>query len=185
MRTLLSPRCTLEPQVVAHAEEMFSVLSDPAIYEYEGVPPPSAERLANGYRRSESRFIRDGTTPFLNWVVRIPNGQLTGYVQATILENGASYVACEFASRFWRQGIGSAAVRTMLVELASSYGVHTFVAALKTMNFRSNGLLTYLGFEPAGADQAALYDYDPIDEVVLLKSAASLEPTSLSPENAA
>jgi hypothetical protein len=40
VRYLNPPLCTLEPQVVAHAEEMFLVLSDPAIYEYEGQPPP-------------------------------------------------------------------------------------------------------------------------------------------------
>lgn len=173
MRTLYSPRCTLEPQVVAHAEEMFEVLSDLAIYEYEGVPPPSVERLANGYRLSESRLSRDGTKPFLNWVVRITNGQLTGYVQATILSTGASYVAYEFSSRYWRQGIGSAAVSTMLKELAAHYGVHTCVAALKARNYRSMGLLTNLWFALATVEQAALYDYDPRDEVVVLKAVSN------------
>ena len=48
MRHLHSPLCTLEPQVVAHAEDIFLVWSDPAIYEYEGQPPPSVERLADG-----------------------------------------------------------------------------------------------------------------------------------------
>ena len=184
MRTLHSLRCTLEPQVVAHAEEMFVVLSDPAIYEYEGVPPPSVELLANGYRRSEARLIPNGTTPFLNWVVRLPNGELTGYVQATILATGASYLAFEFSSRYWRQGIGSAAVSMMLKELVSGYAVHTFVAALKTKNFRSMGLLTHLGFEPTSAEQAARYEYDPGDEVVLIKSAASLAQTSITGGNA-
>lgn len=162
MRTLHSSRCTLEPQAVAHAQEMFGVLCDPAIYEYEGVPPPTVELLANGYRRSESRIVRDGTTPFLNWVVRIPSGELTGYVQATILATGA-----------------------MLEELAAGWAVHTFVAALKARNFRSMGLLTHLGFEPASAAQAALYEHDPSDEVVLLKSAASLASTRLDPCNGA
>jgi RimJ/RimL family protein N-acetyltransferase len=164
---------------------MFVVLSDPAIYEYEGVPPPSVELLANGYRRSEARVVRNGTTPFLNWVVRLPNGELTGYVQTTILATGASYVAYEFSSRFWRQGIGSAAVSMMLKELASGYAVHTFVAALKTKNFRSLGMLTHLGFEPTSAEQAAQYEYDPSDEVVLVKSAANLAKTGITRENAA
>jgi hypothetical protein len=73
----------------------------------------------------------------------------------------------------------------MLFELASYYRVHTFVAALKVINFRSMGLLTHLGFRPVSADLAARYDFDPIDEVVLIMSAASLEPTSVSRESAA
>ena len=35
MNTLQSEICTLEPMVVAHAPEMFEVLCDPAIYEFE------------------------------------------------------------------------------------------------------------------------------------------------------
>ena len=47
------------------------------------------------------------------------------------------------------------------------------------------GLLTHLGFEPASAAQAARYEHDPSDEVVLLKSAASLASTRLDPGNGA
>ena len=105
MNTLRTPLCVLEPQVVAHAEEMFVVLCDPAIYQFEGVPPPSVERLAAGYRRRESRLSPDGQEQWLNWVVRrLPGGEATGYVQATVLAGGVSYVGYEFASRFWRQG---------------------------------------------------------------------------------
>ena len=171
MRTLHSPRCTLEPEVVAHAEEMFVVLSDPAIYEFEGEPPPSVERLANGLARRESRMSPDGTQQWLNWVVRLPTGELTGYAQATVLASGASYVGYEFASRFWRQGLGTAAIGTMLDELASRYAVHTFVAVLKSRNFRSMGLLVKLGFVPATPEQAALYGFE-VDESVLLKAAS-------------
>jgi hypothetical protein len=36
----------LEPQVAAHAAEMFRVLGDPAIYEFENAPPESEAWLA-------------------------------------------------------------------------------------------------------------------------------------------
>jgi hypothetical protein len=39
-------RCTLEPLAEAHAEALFAALSDPAIYEFEGMPPPSVAALA-------------------------------------------------------------------------------------------------------------------------------------------
>ncbi len=168
MKILRTSRCVLEPQVEAHAAEMFVVLSDPAIYEFERVPPPSVQTLAAGYRRLEARVSPDEREKWLNWVVRLPNQQLAGYVQATVLESGASYVAYEFASKHWRQGIGSAAVGAMLAELASSYGVHLFVAVLKTANFRSLGLLRHLGFEPGTREDAETFDAES-DETVMVK----------------
>jgi [ribosomal protein S5]-alanine N-acetyltransferase len=171
MRTLHTPLCRLEAQVAAHAPEMFEVLSDPAIYEFEGEPPPSIERLAEGFRRKESRVSPDGTEQWLNWVVRLPGGPLTGYVQATVLPTGASYIGYEFSSRYWRQGLASAAVSAVLDELASTYQVHTFVAVLKTVNYRSMGLLRKLGFVPCSAQRAAEFAPEA-DESVLLRSAS-------------
>jgi [ribosomal protein S5]-alanine N-acetyltransferase len=171
MRTLRTPLCSLEPQVVAHANEMFAVLCDPAIYEFEGEPPPSIERLAEGFRRKQSRLSPDGAERWLNWVVRLPNGHLAGYVQATVLQTGASYIGYEFASRYWRQGLGTASVGAMLDELASAYQVHTFVAVLKAANHRSTGMLAKLAFSPCPAEQAAEFESE-VDEIILVKSAA-------------
>lgn len=171
MRTIRTHRCVLEPQVEAHAAAMFEVLSDPAIYEFEGVPPPSLEKLAAGYRRKETRTSPDGRERWLNWVVRLPDNELAGYVQATVLESGASLIGYEFASRHWRQGIGSASINALLEELAQSYGVHTFVAVLKRANHRSMGLLHHLGFEPGTAEDARTYEAEE-DETVLIKAAA-------------
>lgn len=171
MRTIRTHRCVLEPQVEAHAAAMFEVLSDPAIYEFEGVPPPSLEKLAAGYRRKETRVSPDGRETWLNWVVRLPSNELAGYVQATVLESGASLIGYEFASKHWRQGIGSASINAMLEELAQSYGVHTFVAVLKRANHRSMGLLHHLGFEPGTAEDARTYEAEE-DETVLIKAAA-------------
>ena len=38
-RAVETPRTTLEPQTAAHASEMFALLQDPRIYEYENEPP--------------------------------------------------------------------------------------------------------------------------------------------------
>ena len=48
MGTVRAACCFLEPQVEAHATELFVVLADPSIYEFKGVPPPSIELLATG-----------------------------------------------------------------------------------------------------------------------------------------
>lgn len=152
----------LEPQIAAHAAEMFDVLSDPAIYEFENSPPESLAWLAERFAKLESRVSPDGAEQWLNWVVRLPSGALAGYVQATIAADRTALIAYELASRFWRQGIGSAAVNGMLKELAVNYGVCTFVATLKERNHRSLALLRSLGFERADAMSS--------DEIVMRKS---------------
>jgi len=170
MNTVRATRCTLEPQVAAPAREMFAVLSDPAIYEFEGAPPVTEAALAERFARLESRCSAEGAERWLNWVVRLPGGQLAGYVQATVLPTGVSLIAYELASGFWRQGIGSSSVTAMLGELRAVYGVHTYVAVLKARNYRSLSLLRRLGFEPAGEQQQAEYRDEP-DEVVMVRTA--------------
>jgi RimJ/RimL family protein N-acetyltransferase len=170
MRTITTQGCTLEPMVEAHAREMFVVLSDPAIYEFEREPPPSVERLAAAYRLRESRQSPDGRERWLNWVVRLESQELAGYVQATVLQSGVALVAYEFASKHWRQGIGSRSVRAMMQELAVAEGVRTCIAILKMRNHRSMGLLLHLGFEPATDADAATYGADA-DEAVMRRAA--------------
>lgn len=170
LRTLHASRCILEPQVEAHAAEMFEVLADPAIYEFENAPPPSAQWLAERYRRLEALGPADGSERWLNWVVRLPGGALAGYVQATVMPSAIAFVAYELNSRHWRQGVGSSAVHAMLEELRAQHGVHTFVAVLKAANFRSAALLRSLGFEPGDPDQQAQHR-DGLDELVMVRQA--------------
>jgi RimJ/RimL family protein N-acetyltransferase len=130
---------------------MFAALSDPAIYEFENAPPQSLTWLTERFTRLESRVSPDGAELWLNWVIRVSGGALAGYVQATIMRDRTADIAYELASKFWRQGIGSAAVSGMLGELAVSYEVHTCVATLKERNYRSLALLQKLGFAHAGS----------------------------------
>lgn len=154
MNRVRSGPLVLEPQTAAHASEMFEVLSDPAIYEFENAPPQSEAWLAARFARLESRVSPDGRQQWLNWVVRLPTGALAGYVQATIDSHRIAHIAYELASKFWRQGIGSAAVNAMLKELETTYGVCTFAATLKERNYRSLALLRSLGFEHNGVNGA-------------------------------
>ncbi len=124
------------------------------------------------FSRLESRKSADGTQTWLNWVVRLPGGELAGYVQATVFRSGQSLIAYELASRFWRQGIGRSAVSAMMSELHASHDMHTVVAILKTANYRSLGLLRSLGFRPAFPEQALEFSPQP-DETVMVKRAAA------------
>ena len=174
MRILSASRSTLEPQLAAHAHEMFGILCDPAIYEFENEPPESESWLEARFSRLETRTSPDGSEAWLNWVVRLANGELAGYVQATVLNSNVSYVAYELASRFWRQGIGSDAVAAVMEELQAHYGVRSFVAVLKAANYRSLGLLGSLGFQRACAEQAVAFLAES-DELVMVKPAATAE----------
>ena len=171
MKTVHASLCTLEPQVAAHAHEMFDVLSDAKIYEFENKPPQSEEWLAERYALLEGRASSDGTQTWLNWVVRLPSGELAGYVQATVFQSGSALVAYELGSRFWRQGIGRSAVSAMLAELRSAHSVDLFAAVLKGTNYRSLGLLRSLGFQPASPQQVIEFGAEA-DEVALVKSAS-------------
>jgi RimJ/RimL family protein N-acetyltransferase len=177
MNTIVADLCILEPQAESHAGQMFVVLSDPAIYEFENNPPQSEEWLVNRFKKLESRQSPDGRERWLNWVVRLPNQELAGYVQATVLESGLCYVAYELESKYWRKGLGRSAVTAMLHELASNYQVSTAIAVLKKSNFRSQALLLNLGFDLAAGAVIALINPEP-DEVVMSKLLLSSgEPT--------
>ncbi len=147
---------------------MFVVLSDPAIYEFENAPPASLAWLTQRFTKLASRRSADGTEQWLNWVVRLPSGELAGYVQATVTNEAFAYVAYEFASQYWRRGIGSAAVGAVLDELAANYAVETFVAVLKARNYRSVALLRRLGFSDTQASGLRHIDRDA-DETVMFK----------------
>ncbi len=177
MRTLAASGCTLEPLVTAHAHEMFSVLSDPAIYQFENEPPPSEDWLMRRYARLENRVSADGTQTWLNWVIRLPSGELAGYVQATVFKSGAALVAYELASRHWRRGIGRLGLSAVLDELNQNYATALFAAVFKSANFRSEGLLVSLGFEPASAEQTAQFGAEP-NEKVMVKRARRTEDTA-------
>lgn len=135
----------LEPQVAAHAEALYPVLCDPAIYEFENEPPESLAWLRQRFARLESRRSGDGSELWLNWVVR-HSGVTIGYVQATVYADGRAAIAYVFGSASWGKGLASRSVRTMIAELGTTYGVRALEAVLKAGNHRSLRLLERLGF---------------------------------------
>jgi RimJ/RimL family protein N-acetyltransferase len=154
IRPLATTRLVLEPQLAAHADEMFVVLSDPAIYAFENAPPASAEALRERYRALESRRSSDGTQLWLNWIVRLTDGGAAiGYVQATVRPDSTALVAYEFNSAWWGQGLAHEAVAATLRELNRRFGVMRCGAVFKTANERSRRLLARLGMHPAASGE--------------------------------
>ena len=174
MRHIQTNGLRLEPQVAAHAEEMFIVLSDPAIYEYENAPPKSLALLRNRFARLESRQSSDGSEAWLNWVIRVPNDALIGYVQASVYADGRAAIAYVLHSTHWGQGLARRAVQVMIAELSRHHQARKFSAVLKRENFRSSTLLTRLGFMPASAEQAISFGCEADEIAYVLQRAEDL-----------
>ena len=155
MRRVVGEGLVLEPQRAAHAPEMFALLSDPAIYEYEQAPPESEAWLAQRFARLEGRGSPDGREAWLNWIVRLPGGEAAGYLQATIDDAGSASIAYVFASRYWGRGLARRAVEAMIGELRDHHGVRAMTATLKVVNQRSRHLLERLAFTLA-EDQSGI-----------------------------
>jgi len=169
MATIESRRLVLEPQVAAHAQAMFDVLGDPAIYQYENEPPSSVEWLRDRFARLEARQPPNGGQHWLNWVIRLPSGELAGYVQATVCADGRAAIAYILHSRYWGQGLASEAVEAMITELKARYHVRTMSAVLKRGNLRSLRLLERLGFSRASAELHAALGAEP-DELLMIRN---------------
>lgn len=160
VRTLQAPGLTLEPLSVDHADAMFEVLRDPAIYEFEDGPPSSLQWLRERYRRLESRRSPDGDERWLNWIIRLPGDQVAGYVQASARMDGHCYIAYVLGSTWWGQGLARRSVEAMIAELGPGYGIHTLWAVFKKDNHRSRRLLERLGFTPAAANERQTHHVD-------------------------
>jgi [ribosomal protein S5]-alanine N-acetyltransferase len=167
MRVIEAATLTLEPQTAAHAEEMFVVLSDPAIYEYENEPPLSLEWLRARFTKLESRQSSDGQDQWLNWVIRLPTAELVGYVQATVRPNGRAAIAYELSSAHWGRGLARQAVQAMVSELVEHYQVRSLFAVLKRENLRSLRLLERLGFSLASLEQHVEHQVAPGELLML------------------
>lgn len=101
MRLITTPTLTLEPQTVAHAAAMFVLLSDPAIYAYGNSAPASLAWLQERFERLASRRSPDCRQRWLNWVIRLPDGDGAG--------NGAGNGAGEVAGNGADNGAGEVA----------------------------------------------------------------------------
>ena len=171
-RVLRAGGLRLEPLTAAHAEEMFAVLSDPALHEYmDGAPPALLEALRERYARLESRLSPDGNEHWLNWVVRLADGRAIGLVQATVRDPAGdappagpsagprtAWVAYVIAREHGGRGHGTAAVAAMLEFLASACEVGHLLAQVETANARSIRLLARLGFRAATSDEASAHE---------------------------
>jgi RimJ/RimL family protein N-acetyltransferase len=162
MQALMAGDLVLEPLVAGHAEAMFEVLGDPALYRYlDHPPPPSVDHLRDVYAGVENRLSPDGSQVWLNWVVRRPGEPPFGYVQATVLMSHTAWVGYVFSAQHGGRGHATQAARAMLAHVAGHYGVSRFLASVEADNLRSIRLLERLGFREAPAEDLAGHELSP------------------------
>jgi RimJ/RimL family protein N-acetyltransferase len=150
MQTIITARLELAPLTQAHAEPMFALLADPKIYRYlDFGPSASLDQLRAVYAQRETRTSHDGRQIWLNWVLRIRDEDLIGYVQASIDAPGNAWVGYALASRYWARGYAREAAGAMIDHLAKDYGITTYKAAVDANNLRSIRVLKKLSFRPA------------------------------------
>jgi [ribosomal protein S5]-alanine N-acetyltransferase len=155
----------MEPMQAHHAQAMFEVFSDPAIYRYLDERAPSdVDAVRQRLQRMEARRSPDGAEQWLNWAVMLLDakhgapqaiGRFIGHVQATVLADHRAWVAYVFHSAFWGQGHAAAAVSVLLPHLRQAYGVRQFLACVEHDHARSIHLLERFGFVAAPHDPAA------------------------------
>jgi RimJ/RimL family protein N-acetyltransferase len=169
MQTLIAEGLVLEPLRAAHADELYAVLADPALYRHIGHPPPgSVEVLREVYRGLESRRSPDGREAWLNWVVRDTATQAAlGYVQATVLARGRAWVAYVIGREHQGRGLATRATRAMMDHLRSEHAVSRFLASVEQDNTPSIRLLGRLGFRPATPIEAAAHRLDATERLFL------------------
>ena len=147
----LNSEVRLEPLQAAHAEGMFEGLSDPAGYLFlPDDPPVDLASLRGRYARQVRGRSSDGLEVWLNWVARrASSGALVGYTQAT-LRDRVAHVAYHIFPAYWRQGLGTAAMRMTLGLLDEADLVDEARALVDTRNEASIALLQKLGFNLLG-----------------------------------
>lgn len=157
MRRLAGHGLVLEPQTARDAVELYPILDDPALYVFtDDKGPASEDALAERLARLESRRSPDRSQQWLNWVIRTGDGDVVGYVQATVQpEVQTAEIAYVVGRSFWRRGYAMIACTLMLAELRESYGVRTAVATLDPQNDASLALLRKLGFHWVRDDEPA------------------------------
>ncbi|MDQ2706477.1 MAG: GNAT family N-acetyltransferase [Actinomycetota bacterium] len=145
-----TPRLTLEPLRIEHAQEMVSLLDDRGLHEYIGGHPATLDELRDRYARQVVGRPADGTQGWLKWIARRrETGAAIGTVQATVQDDAGETVAAitwVVAASYQRQGFAVEAARGM-VKWLGQHGVDVLVAYIHPEHAASIGVARRLGLE--------------------------------------
>lgn len=144
-----TPRLDLIPLTAGDAEDLFSLVKDPALGRFTGeTPPADAEAVRAGFARWEPRRSPDGSELWLNWVLRRrEDARAVGYVQATVGE-GDAMIAWTVGTSFQRQGFATEAGQALIAWLRDTLGVPSVVGSIHPDNVASQTAARRIGLRP-------------------------------------
>ncbi|SDN60831.1 GNAT family N-acetyltransferase [Allokutzneria albata] len=149
MGPLRTDRLDLVPLRVEHADEMAEVLSDPALHEFIGGEPATAEQLRLRYEKQVAGSP-DPTVTWANLVIWLrAEDRLTGYVQATIA-HGTAEIAWVVGTPWQGRGIASESARA-LADWLRSTGVTEIVAHVHPKHAASGAVAAAAGLTQTDA----------------------------------
>jgi RimJ/RimL family protein N-acetyltransferase len=136
-------RLDLLPLLVEHADQMATVLSDPALHTFIGGSPATAQALRSRYERMTAGS-GDPAVSWLNWVIHLRDENcLTGTVQATVDDAGAE-IAWVVGTPWQGRGIATEAVRGLVDWLPA----RTIIAHIHPDHQASAAVATAAGLAP-------------------------------------
>jgi RimJ/RimL family protein N-acetyltransferase len=139
-------RLDLVPLSVAHAEEMATVLSSPALHTFTGGAPLTPAALRTRYERLVAGSP-DPAVSWLNWVLRLrADSRLAGTVQATVSGPEAE-IAWVVGAPWQGRGLASEAAHG-LVSWLEEQAVPTVAAHIHPDHRASAAVATAAGLTP-------------------------------------
>ncbi|MCO6004507.1 GNAT family N-acetyltransferase [Actinoallomurus purpureus] len=148
--TIHTGRLALVPLRIEHADEMATVLADPALHAFIGGTPATLEALRTRYTRLVAGSP-DPVVSWCNWVIQLRDEAcLAGTVQATISPSPPgpiAEVAWVVGTPWQGQGIATEAATGLVAWLGDRH-VHTVIAHIHPDNRASAAVATAAGLSP-------------------------------------
>jgi RimJ/RimL family protein N-acetyltransferase len=149
-------RLDLLPLRLEDADEMVTVLSDPALHAFIGGAPDTLEALRSRYRRMVAGSP-DPAVTWHNWVIRLRDeARLTGTIQATVNHSGhetITEIAWVVGTPWQGRGIATEAAQGLLAWLGAQ-PAQTVIAHIHPDHLTSAAVATACGLTPTDTRHA-------------------------------
>ncbi|WP_326678922.1 GNAT family N-acetyltransferase [Streptomyces sp. NBC_01237] len=135
------------PLEAAYADEMATVLADPALHTYTGGAPEDVAALRARYER-QSAGSPDPAEMWGNWVLRVrEDGRLAGYVQATV-RGAQAEIAWVVGTPWQGHGYAKEAAVGLVAHLREECSVRTVIAHIHPDHTASAAVAGAAGLAP-------------------------------------